>query len=250
MTHHFLGLEHGKGEHDGAGVVIKQHLTHEQLKPNGVKLKNAIEVVPFLKETMLTGADATYLSKGRAVSRVFWEIKEGDVDQSNKLDSKAIPKARGLHCVSGYSVTNGKSFRCRQLSCFCNACMHGQWRRCSNSAHVASWEYVTLEALDDIKEEKIDDPTYEGHHEALIGALLIWDNFFVPAPHDNNEHMEFYVLHCTHKKVGLDSPLHGKMNVCIDHLWSRGSGTKKRLESFTTTSFYTPNLRLACSPTL
>ena len=80
MTHHFSGSGHGKGEQDGAGAAIKQHLTHEQLKPNGVKLQNAIEVVLFLRETMSTEADATYPSKARVVSRVFWEIKEGDVD--------------------------------------------------------------------------------------------------------------------------------------------------------------------------
>ena len=38
MTHHFFGLGHGKGEHDGAGAVIKRHLTHEQLNPNIVLL--------------------------------------------------------------------------------------------------------------------------------------------------------------------------------------------------------------------
>ena len=125
MTHHFLGSRHGKGEHNGVGAFIKQHLTHEKLKPNGVKLQNALEFVSFLRETMSIGADATYPSKARAISRVFWEIKEGDVDQSNKRVCKAIPKACGLHCVSCYSLTNGKSLECRPLLCFCSACMHG-----------------------------------------------------------------------------------------------------------------------------
>ena len=215
MMHHFSSSGHGKGEHDGAGAVIKRHLTHEQLKPNGVKLQNGAEVVWFLRETMSTGADATYPSKARVVSRVFWEIKVGDVDRSNKWDCKDIPNARGLHCVSGYSLTNGKSLKCRPLSCFCSACMHGQWRRCSNSAHVASWEYVTIEPSDDIEEEEIDDPTYEGHHDALTDALLIGDNFVVPAAHDNDELVDFYVLKCTHKKVCIDSPLQDAWgNVC------------------------------------
>ena len=81
MTHHFSSSRHGKGEHDGAGAIIKRHLTHEQLKPNGVKLQIATEVVMFLRETMSTGADATYPSThARAVCRVFWEIKVGDID--------------------------------------------------------------------------------------------------------------------------------------------------------------------------
>ena len=72
--------------------------------------------------------------------------------------------------------------------------------------HMWPLEYVTLKTLDDIEEEEIDDPTYEGHHEALIDALLIGDNF-VLAPHDNDEHVDFYLLKCTHEKVCLDSPL-------------------------------------------
>ena len=85
--------------------------------------------------------------------------------------------------------------------------MNGQWRRCSKSTHVASWEYVTLKPSNDIEEEEIDDPTYEGHHEALIDTLLIGDNFIIPAPHDNNDHVDFYVLKFIHEKVCLDSPL-------------------------------------------
>ena len=34
----FFGSGHGKGEHDGVGVVVKRALTHEQLKTNGVML--------------------------------------------------------------------------------------------------------------------------------------------------------------------------------------------------------------------
>lgn len=80
MTHHVLGSSHFKGEDDGVGAIIKQHLTLKQLKPNGVKLQNAAEVVLFLKETISIGADATYPSKARAISRVLWGIKEGNVD--------------------------------------------------------------------------------------------------------------------------------------------------------------------------
>ena len=32
MRWNFFGFGHGKGEHDGAGAVIKRALTHEQLK--------------------------------------------------------------------------------------------------------------------------------------------------------------------------------------------------------------------------
>ena len=70
-------------------------------------------------------------------------------------------------------------------------------------------------ASDDIKEEEIDDPTYEGHYEALTDALVAGDNFVVPAPLDNLEQVDFYALKCTHEKVFLDSPLEDTWgNVC------------------------------------
>ena len=49
MTWNFLGSGHGKGEHDGAGAVIKRHFTHEQLKPDCIKLLCAVDVVPFFE---------------------------------------------------------------------------------------------------------------------------------------------------------------------------------------------------------
>lgn len=208
MTWNFSGSGHGKGEHDGAGAVIKRHLTHEQLKPNGVKLQCAHEVVAFLRETMSTGAEASYPSKTRLVSRVFWEIKLDEVDRSQTWDCKAIPNARSIHCVSGYSLTNGRALKSRTLSCFCSACMHGLWRRCSNSAHVGSWEYVSIEPTDDFEaEEETDNPAYEGHYDALTDVLHVDDNFAVTAGADNEELVDFYLLKCTGEKTCIESPI-------------------------------------------
>ena len=41
MSWFFFGSGHDKGEHDGAGAVVKRTLTHEQLKPNGAILRCA-----------------------------------------------------------------------------------------------------------------------------------------------------------------------------------------------------------------
>ena len=78
-----------------------------------------------------------------------------------------------------------------------SACMQGLWRRCSNSTHVASWEYVTLEPMDDFDDEEIDNPTYEGHHDALIDVLHIGDNFSIVTPLENENLVEVYLLRCT-----------------------------------------------------
>jgi hypothetical protein len=44
----FFGSGHGKGPHDGVGIVIKIFIWHEQLNAQGEKLINAREVVNFL----------------------------------------------------------------------------------------------------------------------------------------------------------------------------------------------------------
>ena len=101
MTHHFLGSRHGKGEHDGLGAIIKRHLTQEQLKPDCIKLQCIAIVMPFLQQTMSNGATTTYSSQVQPITRVFWEVKEGDVDRSQCWDCKPMPNARSLHCVNG-----------------------------------------------------------------------------------------------------------------------------------------------------
>jgi hypothetical protein len=49
-TWNFFGSGHGKGLHDGDGVVIKRLIRKEQLYVNGAKLQNVKEFVQFLHE--------------------------------------------------------------------------------------------------------------------------------------------------------------------------------------------------------
>ena len=119
------------------------------------------------------------------------------MDKSKTWDCKSMDGTCGIHCVSGYSFTNGIALRCRQLSCFCTSCMQGLWRRCSRKSHVKKWEYVILEPSQDvIDDNEIEDFAYKENHDALIDALCIGDNFAIIA-HENEELADFYVLNCT-----------------------------------------------------
>ena len=84
--HNLFASGHGKGEHDGAGVVLKRALTQEQLKSDGWVLYNASSVVAFLKETLKREC----LLTGKKVDRRFWEIKLGDVDRDRDWDCMRI----------------------------------------------------------------------------------------------------------------------------------------------------------------
>ena len=81
MTWNFSGSGHEKGEHDGAGAVVKQTLTREQLLADGVKLQCAADAVKFLRENCSHGATSTFMpAKKQIVRRIFWEVKAGDID--------------------------------------------------------------------------------------------------------------------------------------------------------------------------
>ena len=68
--HNFFALGHGKGEHDGAGAVIKRTLTHEELKPDGWPMKCAVDVVRFLNATFQHMREVHRCN----AHRVFWLV--------------------------------------------------------------------------------------------------------------------------------------------------------------------------------
>ena len=81
MRWNFFGSSHGKGEHDGAGAVLKRALTHEQLKIDGVHMNCASHVVEFLRTNMSTSATGVYSSQVRDIKREFWEVKIDEVNR-------------------------------------------------------------------------------------------------------------------------------------------------------------------------
>ena len=71
MMHNFSASGHGKGEHDGAGAVIKRTLTHEELKPDGGwPMKCAADVVNFLNMRFQPTREGGSVS----TKRVFWLV--------------------------------------------------------------------------------------------------------------------------------------------------------------------------------
>ena len=42
MSWEFFDSNHGKGEHDGIGAIVKRELTHENLKIDGVILRKVV----------------------------------------------------------------------------------------------------------------------------------------------------------------------------------------------------------------
>ena len=198
MMWSFFASGHGKGEHDGAGAVIKRTLTHEQLKPNAWPMKCAADVVAFLKHTFCN------TDQQSTVNRIFWEIKENEVSRAHMWYCRCLKGSRKMHCVNGYSPVDKCALRWRTLSCFCDQCMSQRWQRCLNRDHVEEWDYITIQQLDtnsDSDKESNDDgvvmPIYGGHHDAISDALQVGDNF---ATNPSEEGWDFYILRCSKAK--------------------------------------------------
>ena len=169
MTWSFFGFGHGKGEHDGAGAVVKRALTHEQLKSDGVILQQAVDVVQFLERTMAHGASSSYAmgtKEAMGISRKFWLVKVEDVDRSKSWGCEQIQGSQSLHSICGFSRHDVSQLNTRKLSRFCNACIRGHWRSCHNKAYVQNWQHLTLKPklVDVIPEDEVqpDFAMFEG----------------------------------------------------------------------------------------
>ena len=186
---------------------------HKELKPDGGwPMKCVADVVNFLNMRFQPIRECGSVS----TKRVFWLVSLNDVLRSPLWDCKPIAGSRSFHCVDGYSMHNPCDVRFRTLSCFCDPCVNGQWRRCKNKQHIQEWKYVSIEPLtesvqagsdeDEDDEENYNDlfssqmsqdlsmPMYEGDLEVLSKLLSIGDNFAVKEVKENED---FYLLKCT-----------------------------------------------------
>ena len=132
MMWNFSTSSHRKGEHNGVGAVIKRTLTHEELKPNMASLKCVADVVNFLK--------ATFGDKGQShmcnTQIFFWLVSQDEVQQDVQWECLSIKGSCIIHCVDGYAADDPCTLRLRTLSCFCDPCVSGQWRRCKSKQHI------------------------------------------------------------------------------------------------------------------
>ncbi len=92
----YFTTEHGKGKVDGASALLKRELHKEQLKPQGLKIQNAKEVVTFL-QLESNKFHAAHPNVNRIVNKIFWEVNVGDVDRSSPFHWSTIIGSRKTH---------------------------------------------------------------------------------------------------------------------------------------------------------
>lgn len=243
---------HGKGEHDGAGAVVKSALRKWQLVRDGQSLMvSAADAVKLLTERLSGAAATSYPSKAavrEGVNRRFILVGESDVDRSVPYDCKQIPGTRSFHAVRGAGGTNVTTLFHRELACFCRHCFNKEFHRCESTAYAGPWTQVELQPLqlpprDDLEDDGDDDdadaPRFGGEDHNELPALLEPGDFFAVRAEDENE--MYWLAKCTQGMHKLTAPTRdqwggefeaGDVVVCCKYLSHHSSVTGLRKYEF------------------
>ena len=110
---------------------------------------------------------------------MFWEIKLGDVDRSKPWACEQVEGSQSIHSICGFLDLDLTLLKTRELPCFCDACLHNQWRSCSKKSYIHAWKCIALHPTEEIssKELQVDQALYEGSQDFLGNFLEIGDNF-------------------------------------------------------------------------
>jgi DNA-binding ferritin-like protein (Dps family) len=142
------GSGHGKGVHDGVGVVLKWSIKNEQMKMETPKLQTAADVVAFClqrqaEEAELYNQHKNYKNAKRDVLRYFHLIYK--VDRRKKYNCKYFKGVQSLHSVVSVSHRDVTFLKSRHLACFCKEYMDDNSDFCGQKMHVKEWRLKTLE---------------------------------------------------------------------------------------------------------
>jgi hypothetical protein len=150
----FFEAGHGKGEHDGAGACVKRALCREQLKfEENAKFKDARAIVEWCKTSLSTGS-----SQNSTIRRFFWLVEENYI--LSRHDCDTISGCAKWHSFMS-SNSNTWTMWTRELACFCQFCVAGEWEECENMEWVEEWQQKSLtpsepQDQDDIRNEDLN----------------------------------------------------------------------------------------------
>ncbi len=133
MMWNFFGLNHGKGPHDGASVVIKIFIQHEQLNSYGTKLHNVANVVGFLCVNISNRPKSSYIGQKIPLHRNFWHVTTIEVDRNSTMYAcdvvEGIMKLLSIYFVNKNNLT---TLLMKSLAYFSVYCVDGIWDQCLN----------------------------------------------------------------------------------------------------------------------
>jgi hypothetical protein len=122
----------------------KQEIHKEQVKPDGLKLQNAHEVVSYLK-AQAKKHHASHINTKKTMKKVYWELEIGDINQSCHHSCNTIKGSRSMHQVRSMLARDPTLIQFRQVSCACMSCANkNSDNECERATLVPSWTLSKL----------------------------------------------------------------------------------------------------------
>ena len=137
IIHSYSGTRYGKGASDGERGIVKKHET-EAIKAGTVVINTAESLCQYFKENLTK--DATGKCCIPFTRSVFY-ISYDDVCRQRNRATKTVKGTRKLHSIK---TVKGGVVATRNLSCFCDACIHRSFHGCENKLYVHPWKEVQL----------------------------------------------------------------------------------------------------------
>lgn len=200
MLWNFFGSSHGKGEDDGACVIVKREFQIQQLRLNTTPFQNAQDVVKFLKDAFAKEY-IRFANSHANVMQIFWEVKITNVDQNQPYGCVTVVESRKMQSISSLDHSNLELFLMQELSYFCPTCVDGGEKDdYENIKHALPWKTIKLVPTKQIATTKMmDDCNFEialgAYGQQLVDSIYQGDNFAIVAD-DPSSGEKYFLLLC------------------------------------------------------
>lgn len=135
----YFATLHTKDPPEGAGANLKSKADMVVIWRQQV-IQNAHDLYSFVQRNMLTPVFGGSLSR-----RVFFYIAASNGNRP-RHHFKEIKGNQAIHSILARG--QGGQLEVRDLSCYCDNCIHENYEQCVNTAHVKKWESQVLEPED------------------------------------------------------------------------------------------------------
>ena len=132
----YFETSHAKGPQDGAGANLKSKADMAVIRRQHI-IQNASDLYNFANDNLQLPLAGVSLSR-----RVFFYVENSDRNRPHR-QFKEVKGNRAIHSILARG--QGRHLEIRDLSCYCEQCLIGDYDHCVNTAHVNAWQEHVLE---------------------------------------------------------------------------------------------------------
>jgi len=132
----YFETSHAKGPQDGPGADLKFKADMAVIRRQKI-IQNAVDLYEFAQEQLQVPSEKASLSR-----RIFLYVEEHERERPRRY-FKEVRGNRAIHSI----LADGQSghLKTRELSCYCDHCIVGDFDNCDNPSYVKSWDQQIFE---------------------------------------------------------------------------------------------------------